>query len=273
MGKPARRLEVITRRPAGPAHPTPLLFVHGAFIGAWCWDEHFLPFFAERGFTAHALSLSGHGGSDGRAELDSLKIADYVRDVLQVVNTLDRPPVLIGHSMGGFVVQKVLEHADCPAAALLCAVPPRGLAPAAMGLLMQQPGLLWTLNRVLAGHAPDAASVRDGLFHQPVDEARLDAFLARCQPESLRAIWDMTAFDLPHPQLEHRPPMLVLGTAQDRLIPPSEAHSTAAAWGVEAEIFEGFGHALMLEANWPLVAERLADWLLQTLPPASGNTA
>ncbi len=58
-------LEVITRTPNGGARPTPPLFVHGAYGGAWEWDEHFLPYFAERGWEAHALSLRGHAGSDG----------------------------------------------------------------------------------------------------------------------------------------------------------------------------------------------------------------
>jgi pimeloyl-ACP methyl ester carboxylesterase len=31
-------------------HPHPLLFVHGAFQGGWCWDVNFLDFFAKRGF-------------------------------------------------------------------------------------------------------------------------------------------------------------------------------------------------------------------------------
>ena len=43
------KLEVITREPETDARPTPVLFVHGMFHGAWCWDEHFLPYFAQHG--------------------------------------------------------------------------------------------------------------------------------------------------------------------------------------------------------------------------------
>ena len=63
-------LEVLCRMPAGEARPTPLLFVHGAYTAAWCWDENFLPWFAEQGYAAYAVSLSGHGASRGRAYLD-----------------------------------------------------------------------------------------------------------------------------------------------------------------------------------------------------------
>ena len=88
-------LEVLCRTPAGTARPTPLLFVHGAYTAAWCWDENFLPWFAEQGYAAYAVSLSGHGGSRGRAYLDSFSIADYVADVADVVAQLPAPPVLI----------------------------------------------------------------------------------------------------------------------------------------------------------------------------------
>ena len=60
------RLEIIARAPAAEPRPTPLLFVHGAWHGAWCWDEHFLGYCARRGYAAVALSLRGHGGSGGR---------------------------------------------------------------------------------------------------------------------------------------------------------------------------------------------------------------
>ena len=44
---------------------TPVLFVHGAWHGAWCGDEHFLDFFADKGYRAVALSLRGHGAGRG----------------------------------------------------------------------------------------------------------------------------------------------------------------------------------------------------------------
>ena len=42
-------LEIISKRPRAKTHPTPLLFVHGAWHGAWCW-ENFLSYFAEHGY-------------------------------------------------------------------------------------------------------------------------------------------------------------------------------------------------------------------------------
>ncbi|MEZ5585420.1 MAG: alpha/beta fold hydrolase [Candidatus Competibacteraceae bacterium] len=113
------RLEIISRRPAGSPKAVPLLFVHGAFVGAAVWDAHFLAYFAEHGYSAHAVSLRGHGGSAGHESLSWHSLADYVDDLRRTVAVLDAPPVLIGHSMGGMVVQKYLEMHAVPGLVLM----------------------------------------------------------------------------------------------------------------------------------------------------------
>ena len=114
------QLEILSALPkVGSPKSTPLLFVHGAYSAAWCWQEHFLGFFAAAGFPSYAVSLSGHGKSRGRKILDHLSIDDYVRDVEEAASGLRGSPVLIGHSMGGFVVQKALERRVAPAAVLM----------------------------------------------------------------------------------------------------------------------------------------------------------
>ena len=242
-------------------HATPLLFIHGAYTAAWCWEEHFLPWFAEQGFVCHALSLSGHGNSRGRKQLDSFGIGDYVADVAEVVAAMPQPPVLIGHSMGGFVVQKYLEKHAAPAAVLMCSVPPQGLMSAAFGLMFQKPGLLRDLNNLMGGNRVSADTLRDALFAQPVDVDDLMRYFRHSQRESPRAIWDMTLFNLPHPSRVKRSPLLVLGGEYDQLIPASLVQMTARTYSVEAEIFAGLGHGLMLERDWRKVAERMRDWL------------
>lgn len=259
-------LEVLAHSPEGQApHPVPLLFIHGAYTAAWCWDEHFLPWFAARGYAAYAVSLSGHGGSRRKSPLDNYSIDDYVRDVELVVAAMPSPPAMIGHSMGGMVVQKFLERHDAPAAVLMASVPPQGLWSSAVGLMFSRPGLLQDLNAIMGGGQPRPESLREALFHQPVDEARMLEYYRRCQPESHRAVWDMTLFNLPHTTLMHRPPMLVLGAAHDKLIPPSQVNMTAHTYGLEAEIFEDLGHGMMLEQDWEVVATRVAAWLEETL--------
>lgn len=256
-------LEVLCHAPERVTHEHPLLFVHGAYVAAWCWEEHFQPWFARHGWATYAVSLSGHGNSRRREHLDSYSLDDYVRDVAEVAAKLPAPPILVGHSMGGMVVQKYLEQYDAPATVLMSAVPPQGLMGSAFGLMLKRPNLLADLNNIMTGNDVNIDSLREALFHQPVAAGDLLRYYHLSQPESHRAIWDMSLFNLPQPARMHRASMLILGAEHDSLIPPDQVHMTALTYGRQAEIVPGIGHGMMLERDWEKVAIRIADWLAE----------
>lgn len=258
----ALALEVISRYPSQGKHRTPLLFVHGAFTAAWVWSEHFLDWFAERGWPAHAISVRGHGGSEGHELLGQWGIDHYVADVMQVIEELGEAPVLIGHSMGGFVVQKCLEQHSFPAAVLMCSVPPKGLLASSMSLLWARPDLLGNLSQLMTGGPVDIDSLKDALFAQPASLPDLQRYLLLSQMESQRAIWDMTMFNLIKPERLQPVPKLIVGAELDHIIPANQVRDTAELYGVEPVIFPGMGHGLMLERDWDHVAGVLNDWLM-----------
>jgi len=258
------RLEVIHRpaegRPAGP----PLLFLHGAFTAAWCWDEHMLPWFAARGFESVAFSFRGHGRSEGHAELHGLGIGDYVDDLRQVVAGFDRPPVLIGHSMGGYVAQQYLERGGEGAGlVLLASVPPSGLWGPGAWLWLTRPVLLWQIGTLqwVGNHGATQDMVNAALFNGPEGRTLAKQYMPRMGNESLRACMDIYGPALPGRRLDIEVPALVMGAAKDNLIPPLSVRETADALGIEAHMFENMGHGMMLDGGWRRVAEAIHDWL------------
>jgi non-heme chloroperoxidase len=257
----AERIEVLHCPQSDDAARTPLVFVHGGYIGAWSWAEHFLPWFAARGFPVHALSLRGHGGSGGHERLHSFGLDHYVEDVAAVVGTLPRPAVLIGHSMGALVVQKYLERASAPAAALTCPVPPFGLLPSAFSLAVFRPGLWSELNALAAGHSASRKALAEALFAGPLEAERMERIYARMQAESRRALADMTWWGLPAFWRLSPSDMLVLATARDALISQALTESAARLLGADYRVVEGLGHAMMLDARWERAAEALAGWI------------
>lgn len=260
-------LELIERRAARRRIDTPLLFIHGAYTSAWCWQEHFLDYFAAAGFDAYAVSLRGHGGSEGRESLHHFGLMDYVEDIRRSCERIARPPVLIGHSMGGMVVQKYLERHSAPAAVLMASVPPTGLALSTLRLMSSDPALFMQIS--LAHHwsadLVDFRVARRALFSDELAEPELERYIGRFQNESQRAIWDMTVANLPRTWRIEPPPLLVLGGGADALFSEAMVRQTAEAYGAEAEIFPGLAHAMMLEPGWEQVAARLRSWL-GTLP-------
>ncbi|MGZ4620210.1 MAG: alpha/beta hydrolase [Frankiaceae bacterium] len=73
--------------------------------------------------TPPAVSLRGHGGSGGGERLSRAGIRDYMHDVVQTIVRLPAQPVLVGHSIGGLVVQRVLERYPVRAGVLISPVP------------------------------------------------------------------------------------------------------------------------------------------------------
>jgi len=255
------RIEVLTCPQSEHAARTPLLFVHGGYVGAWSWAEHFLPWFSARGFPVHAISLRGHGESSERSRLHSFSLHDYVEDVALAVDSLERPPVLIGHSMGALVVQKCLEQMTVPAAVLACPVPPFGLLPSAFSLALFRPALWAEINALAAGRSASRDALGTALFAGPMEAAAMERIYARMQPESRRALADMTWWGLPQLSRRNRSPALVLGAARDTLISASQAQATARMLDAELRMLDGLGHALMLDARWERAAEALLGWI------------
>ena len=254
-------LEVIDRGSAGESHPVPLLFVHGAWHAAWCWDEHFLGYFAERGYRAVALSFRGHGRSDASKRLRDLSFADYLDDVVTVARTLPVPPVVIGHSMGGSIVQKYLESHDAPAGVLMCSAPPQGYLGSGLRWLRRHP---WHFTKLtISGEslpyvsAPELA--RERFFSPGTPEALVRRYAARLQEESSR-VGVEGLVKLPKPD-RVTAPLLVLGALEDGAVTSYEVRATARAYRTEPVFFPGMGHNLMLEPGWASVAQRIDDWL------------
>jgi pimeloyl-ACP methyl ester carboxylesterase len=236
--------------------------VHGAWHAAWCWDEHFLDFFADNGYRALALSMRGHGGSSASKPIRHMSIADYVDDVVTVAAGLPTPPVMIGHSMGGFVVQKYLERQQAPAGVLLASIPSRGIGPFLLRWTKRQPWpMTWALltgKSLQIFRSPEI--VREKFFSQKTPEAELLRYAALLQEESQRVSLDASLLLLPHPK-RVTTPLLVLGAGLDGCFTVKEVHATARAYGTEAEIFPDMGHNMMLEPGWAAVAERIHSWL------------
>ena len=92
----------------GSSSSSPLVMLHG---GAWCWQEFLslIPTLAQKWHT-YALDLRGNGRSGWVPETYRLK--DFVDDNAQFLEQLDRPAVLVGHSIGGVVALMLASR--CP---------------------------------------------------------------------------------------------------------------------------------------------------------------
>jgi pimeloyl-ACP methyl ester carboxylesterase len=255
------QLEVIANV-KNETRPAPILFVHGAWHAAWCW-ENFLPYFAQQGYASYAVSLRGHGASAGRDKIRWHSAAHgYVADVAQIAQTLTKPPILVGHSMGGYVVQKYLETHTAAAGVLLASIPVSGILGFGVRFALRHPWPFLKAHALLnPWHMVATPELMHDTFFSPhVPAEEIARHFARLQPESFKMELETMVLNLPQPN-RVKTPLLVLAGANDRVFSVAEEQATARAYGTEAEIFPDMAHDMMLEPNWQPVAERILRWL------------
>jgi pimeloyl-ACP methyl ester carboxylesterase len=239
----------------------PILFVHGSYWSAHIWTAHFFPYFSAKGFACNAVSLRGHGDSDGMLGWTSL--ADYGEDVAEAMRQIGEKPILIGHSVGGLVVQHALAAHEVAAAVLVAAVPPSGISSSAMHLSMFAPDILWQLGLLQSlGTEAVSTEVMARAFLGPNAGAEAkELLMSHLQRESPRVAADLLAPPQPSPPAG-RPPILVLGGDADMFLPTSAFRETATYFGADLKILKGAPHALMLDEQWwQPAADEIIRWL------------
>lgn len=213
---------------------------------------------AAHGWRTYAVSLRGHGHSARPERFALASLRHYQHDVLQAITQLPSPPVLIGHSMGGLVVQGVLErYRSTPAGVLLASVPPRHGLGVLASLARHDPMML---AQALAGREiTPRPSTMYGPMMDPVEARR---HLGRLGDEGWLATQQLV---LPRRVAGVRAPLLVLGGGCDRLVSPHAVVRTARTYGTRARLFRGMGHQLMLEPDWKSVLDTTLGWLEDTV--------
>ncbi len=256
------RLELISHVPQTLVYQTPILFLHGAWHGAWCWEEYFLPYFAQQGFATHAMSLRGHGQSQGK--IRGSTIADYVTDLVEVVQALPAPPVIVGHSLGGFIVQKYLEHYDAPAVVLVAPAPNNSGWPFTWRMLQRDP--LAMLRAVLTLSCYPLVNTIErthmAFFSPNLPREQLERYFKQIQDESFRAYLDYLMLSLPNTAAiqARATPMLIIGAANDMIFSPEQEAALAQLYSADLTMLPDTAHDIMLDANWQTAADRIIGW-------------
>jgi pimeloyl-ACP methyl ester carboxylesterase len=235
--------------------------VHGICHGAWCWQEHYTPYFSGHGFETHALDLRGHG-ADARDGLEQLTLEDYAADVIKAAAALTSPPVVIGHSMGGAITQLVLR--DRPdvlsGAVLLASMPPS--RPTALEMLRLQRSPLGglALQKLVKGKPLSPSEVqRLPFFGGRITRAEAERYGPLLQAESQSAIRGLLKLSLPRTTADI--PVLVIGSRQDRIFGAATVRRSAAHFGVEPVVLDTGCHDLMLDPGWEESALLILAWL------------
>jgi pimeloyl-ACP methyl ester carboxylesterase len=259
-----------TMRIAGqPAAARPVLFLHGYFADATVFAD-WLPFFAARGFAPVALNLRGRAGSRPGTEIGGVSIDDYVEDAALAARALGRP-LVVGHSMGGLLAQRLAALDLVEAAALITPAPPRGITVMTWELAVRQ---LKYLPAIVTSRPvrPSREDIR-ALVLNRVPPGEQDEVLDRLVPDSGRAGRELSLSGVPIDASLVRCPLLVIAGADDKFIPAKIVSRVARRYGAPLRVMPGRGHMLVLEPGWQELAGIVADWLAGISSRAANDRA
>lgn len=243
-----------------------ILFVHGMWSQPWVWDN-WKSRFESRGYHCVALTLPGHRPGDPDTALERLGIEDYVSAVEHQARQYFAP-VLVGHSLGGLIVQQLATRMRLSAAVLVNTAVPAPLFPLRPVML---PGLarhfmrwgLWKSSFRLAEWEANHL-----LFNAlPKHERR--ACHRRLTAESGRVAYQVGfgPLNLAGSNRVDRAgilcPMLALSGAKDHIIPVGASRRMAAWYGARLDYREYAAHAhwMLGEPGWTQRADEVMGWL------------
>lgn len=256
------QLNIISKSPDTKIISQPLVFLHGMFQGSWVYEEHFLDYFVEKGFECHLLNFRGHNGSTQKGAFRFITIKNYVEDLTSVIDSLAEKPILIGHSMGGFVIQKYLEKNEIPLSILIATVPPKGVIRPTLKVIVNSPfRFLWAnltlnLNPILK----NKKLMRKLFFQESTTDESFEKLYSKHQNESYLAYLQMLMFSWVKTK-KIKSKLEILGFENDYAISEKSVKKTAKIFGVEPKIFPNRGHSPMIEPGW----EEVADYIIEKI--------
>src|SRR5438552_120784 len=106
-----------------------VIMIHGAFCGGWAF-AHWSAVYEAYGFDVRTATLRHHSSAQEAARLlCGVSIRDYCSDLAALIDSLDSPPVIVGHSLGGLLAQMLAATGRARALVLLAPLAPWGMFP------------------------------------------------------------------------------------------------------------------------------------------------
>jgi pimeloyl-ACP methyl ester carboxylesterase len=258
---------------------TNVVFIHGLWVAQSAWQP-WVDRFAAAGLDATAPAWPGEPDTVGAArENPSVQAGFGIQEITdyfaQYLAQFDTPPVVIGHSFGGLIAQKLLSQNLAAAAIAIDPAPIKGVKPLPLAQLRSAfPVLGNPLNRGRA-KGLTRAQWRYG-FGNALTEAESDALWERWAiPSPGKPLFEAaTANFTPNSPATvdtangERGPLLITGGTADHTVPLVSVRAAHKLYAkspaiTDLHVFEGRGHSLTIDHGWTDVADTAVSWLQQ----------
>ena len=263
--------------------PTPVVFINGLWLHASSWAK-WLDLYREAGYDPIAPGWPGEPATVAEARehpdlVANTSIDDAVSHFSEVVDALPAKPILIGHSFGGLLAEKMLGMDVAVAAVAIDPTQIKGVLPLPLAQLRSALPALGNPANLHKAVSLTATQFRYG-FGNELSEEESDALYEKWAiPAPARPFFQAAAANFaPHSQAKvdtgnaARGPLLLISGTKDHTVPDVSTRSTFKQYRhsdaiTELKQFEGRGHSLTIDSGWREVAEATLTWIEAATDP------
>ncbi|WP_370963837.1 alpha/beta hydrolase [Amycolatopsis sp. cg9] len=256
---------------------TPVVFIHGLWLHATSWNP-WIDHFRAAGYAPVAPGWPHEPETVEAARAHPEAVADIGIDdatghFASIIEGLDRPPVVIGHSFGGLITEKLLGQGIGAAGVAIDPAQIKGVLPLPLAQLRAGlPALGNPANRHRSVSLTEK-EFRFGFGNALTDEESAELHRRWTIPSPARPLFQAAAANFVlHSEAkvdtgrEDRGPLLLVSGTADHTVPDVVTRSTLKQYRDSAAVtelkqFEGRGHSLTIDSGWRDVADAVLAWL------------
>lgn len=259
------------------APATPVVFIHGLWLHATSWQP-WVDLFRESGYDPVAPGWPGEPGTVEQARqhpelVADLGIDDIADHYAAIIRDLPAPPVLIGHSFGGLITEKLLGQGHGAAGVAIDPAQIKGVLPLPLAQLRAGLPALGNPANLHRSVELTESQFRFGFGNAVTEAESTELFHAWTIPSPARPLFQAAAANFVlhsaaavDTDNQTRGPLLLISGTADHTVPDVVTSSTFKQYRDSTAIthikkFEGRGHSLTIDSGWPDVAGEVLGWL------------
>ena len=239
--------------------------------------EPWMKFFNEKGYETHNPPWPGDSETVNESRANPQSIAN--KGVVEIadshhkfITTLSVPPILIGHSFGGLLVQILLGRGIASAAVAIDPAPFKGVWQLPFSALKASLPVLGNPLNITKAVSLTFNQFRYGFANAIPEQEAKEIYDRWTIPAPGRPLFQAATATL-NPNSEtsvntkntSRGPLLITGGGKDNIAPPIMGKASVKKYPgsvvTEFKLFPGMGHSLIIDHGWREVAEYSHNWL------------
>ncbi|WP_194975842.1 alpha/beta hydrolase [Aquiflexum lacus] len=252
-----------------------IILIHGLFQNSHSW-HNWITFFEEKGYTVYAPSFPYHDGDpqvlqkEIDPELVNLNFPQVMDFMIAFVDSLQEKPIVIGHSIGGLITQKLVEMDKASMGITLASANPRGISVLNWKYIRSNFRMVNPLRSRNKVCQPPMRWFNYTFFNTIIDSAARAEHHTYFIPESRIIAKTSTQKGMEIDFEKAHVPMLFIAGEKDNDLPPQLIRKNYKAYHHNGSIrqyhlFPGRSHYIASEPGWEEVAGFVEEWIKERL--------